>query len=165
MIIYIGERGSGKTTMLIEMSEKTGATIVVATYPMVKYIQKTAGQMGKKIPVPITVTNYIHLLANGGLSKSQKYLVDELQMILHGMNIEVATCDNDCLRALGNLSSAKSQPDRYINATQLIATLEGAIERAEREEPAGIEKLWAVTSMKYAKRLLEEASKTEGERG
>ena len=32
--IYIGERQSGKTTMLIEMSEKTGATIVVATYPM-----------------------------------------------------------------------------------------------------------------------------------
>ena len=28
--IYIGERQSGKTTMLIEMSEKTGATIVVA---------------------------------------------------------------------------------------------------------------------------------------
>ena len=50
--------------------------------------------------------------------------------------------------------------DRYINATKLIVTLEGAIERAEREEPAGIEKLLAVTSMKYAKRLLEEASKT-----
>ena len=29
--IYIGERQSGKTTMLIEISEKTGATIVVAT--------------------------------------------------------------------------------------------------------------------------------------
>lgn len=55
--------------------------------------------------------------------------------------------------------------DRYINATQLIATLESAIERAEREEPAGIEKLMAITSMKYAKRLLEEASKTEAERG
>lgn len=38
--IYLGERQSGKTTMLIEMSEKTGATIVVATYPMGKYIQK-----------------------------------------------------------------------------------------------------------------------------
>lgn len=49
--------------------------------------------------------------------------------------------------------------DRYINATKLIVTLEGAIERAEREEPAGIEKLLAVMSMKYAKRLLEEASK------
>lgn len=55
--------------------------------------------------------------------------------------------------------------DRYINATKLIVTLECAIERAEREEPAGIEKLLAVMSMKYAKRLLEEASKTEGERG
>ena len=27
--VYIGERQSGKTTTLIEMSEKTGATIVV----------------------------------------------------------------------------------------------------------------------------------------
>lgn len=55
--IYIGERQSGKTTMLIEMSEKTGATIVVATYPMAKYIQLLAAQMGKKIPVPIKVMN------------------------------------------------------------------------------------------------------------
>ena len=55
--------------------------------------------------------------------------------------------------------------DRYINATKLIATLEGAIERTEREKPVGIEKLMAVTSMKYAKRLLEEASKTEDEHG
>ena len=38
MQIYIGERQSGKTTMLIEMSEKTGATIVVATYPMASYL-------------------------------------------------------------------------------------------------------------------------------
>ena len=36
--VYIGERHSGKTTTLIEMSEKTGATIVVATYSMSKYI-------------------------------------------------------------------------------------------------------------------------------
>ena len=49
--VYIGERQSGKTTMLIEMSEKTGATIVVATYQMAKYIQLLAARMGKKIPV------------------------------------------------------------------------------------------------------------------
>ena len=48
--IYIGERQSGKTTMLIEMSEKTGATIVAATYQMAKYIRLLAAQMGKKIP-------------------------------------------------------------------------------------------------------------------
>lgn len=82
--IYIGERQSGKTTMLIEMSEKT-----VATY-----------QMGKKIPVPITVTNYICLLASGGLGKSEKYLVDELQMMLSAMNVEAATVDCDCIEVL-----------------------------------------------------------------
>lgn len=95
--IYVGERQSGKTTMLIEMSEKTGATIVVATYPMAKYIQSLAAQMGKKIPVPITVTNYIRLLASGGLGRSEKYLVDELQMMFQQMNIEVATVDNRCV--------------------------------------------------------------------
>lgn len=98
--IYIGERQSGKTTMLIEMSEKTGATIVVATYPMAKYIQLLAAQMGKKIPVPITVTNYIRLLASGGLGKSEKYLVDELQMMLSAMNVEAATVDCDCIEVL-----------------------------------------------------------------
>lgn len=97
MQIYIGERQSGKTTMLIEVSEKTGATIVVATYPMARYIQLLAAQMGKKIPVPITVTNYIRLLASGGLGKSEKYLVDELQMILSAMNVEAATVDCDCI--------------------------------------------------------------------
>ena len=91
--IYIGERQSGKTTMLIEMSEKTGATIVVATYPMANYIQLLAAQMGKKIPVPITVTNYI-------LGKSEKYLVDELQMMLSAMNVEAATVDCDCIEVL-----------------------------------------------------------------
>lgn len=165
MKIYVGERRSGKSTMLIEMSEKTGATIVAATYPMVRYIKMTAGQMGKKIPDPITVMDYIRLLASGGISKGQKYLVDELQMMLSTMNVEVATCDNECLRVIGNLSSAKSHPARYINATQLIDTLEVAIERAEREEPAGIEKLMAIMSMKYAKRLLEESSKKENECG
>ena len=77
-----------------------GATIVVATYPMAKYIQLLAAQMGKKIPVPITVTNYIRLLASGGLGKSEKYLVDELQMMLSAMNVEAATVDCDCIEVL-----------------------------------------------------------------
>lgn len=100
MQIYIGERQSGKTTMLIEMSEKSGATIVAPTYPMVKYIQLLAAQMGKKIPVPITITNYIRLLAIGGLGHTQKYLIDELQAALSIMNVEVATVDCDCIEVL-----------------------------------------------------------------
>ena len=100
--VYIGERQSGKTTTLIEMSEKTGATIVVATYSMSKYIQMAAAQMGKKIPVPITVINYIRLLASGGLGKSQKYLVDELQMMLEQMNVEAATVDSRYVEVLSD---------------------------------------------------------------
>lgn len=100
--VYIGERQSGKTTTLIKMSEKTGATIVVATYSMSKYIQMAADQMGKKIPVPITVTNYIRLLARGGLGKSQKYLVDELQMMLEQMNVEAATVDSHYVEVLSD---------------------------------------------------------------
>lgn len=100
--VYIGERQSGKTTTLIEMSEKTGATIVVATYSMSKYIQMAAAQMGKKIPVPITVTNYIRLLASGRLGKSQKYLVDELQMMLEQMNVEAATVDSRYVEVLSD---------------------------------------------------------------
>ena len=98
--IYIGERQSGKTTMLIEMSEKTGATSVVATYPMAKYIQVLAAQMGKKIPVTSTVTNYNRHLASGGLGKSEKYLVDELQMMHSAMNGEAATVNCDCIEVL-----------------------------------------------------------------
>lgn len=97
--VYIGERQSGKTTTLIEMS---GATIVVATYSMSKYIQMAAAQMGKKIPVPITVINYIRLLASGGLGKSQKYLVDELQMMLEQMNVEAATVDSRYVEVLSD---------------------------------------------------------------
>ena len=100
MQIYIGERQSGKTTMLIEMSEKTGATIVVATYPMAKYIQLLAAKLGKKIPVPITITNYIRLLASGGLGHTQKYLIDELQAVLSVMNVEAATVDRSHIEVL-----------------------------------------------------------------
>lgn len=74
MQIYIGERQSGKTIMLIEMSEKTGATIVVATYQMAKYIRLLAAQMGKKIPVPITVTNYICLLSNSVMRRTRYFV-------------------------------------------------------------------------------------------
>lgn len=35
-----------------------------------------------------------------GLGKSEKYLVDELQMMLSAMNVEAATVDCDCIEVL-----------------------------------------------------------------
>lgn len=45
-------------------------------------------------------TIYIGERQSGGLGKSEKYLVDELQMMLSAMNIEAATVDCDCIEVL-----------------------------------------------------------------
>ena len=99
MQIYSGERQSGKTSMLIEMSEKSGATIIAPNYLMVDYIQFLAAQMGKKIPVPITISNYIQM-HNCGLDRTKKYLIDELQAVLSIMNIDAATVDCNYVEVL-----------------------------------------------------------------
>lgn len=97
MQIYSGKRQSGKSTMLIERSEKSGAIIIAPTYPMVDHLRLLAAQMGKKIPTPITISNYIQM---HGLISTNKYLIDELQLVLSIMNIEAATVDCDCVEAL-----------------------------------------------------------------
>ena len=101
MKIYSAERGVGKTTALIKESAKTGAIIVVASYPMANYIVGLAKRLNLDIPEPITVTNYLKLLVCGGLNREQKYLVDELQMILSQMNVETATVDVNCIESIG----------------------------------------------------------------
>lgn len=100
ILTCIGAAGVVATAVLAVKATPKADTIVAATYQMAKYIQLLAAQMGKKIPVPITVTNYIRLLASGGLGKSEKYLVDELQMMLSAMNVEAATVDCDCIEVL-----------------------------------------------------------------
>ena len=95
MKIYAAERQTGKTTMLVKESAKIGAIIVTANYPMCNYIMGFAHYLGLDIPNPITVTQYIKILAHGGLGKSQKYLIDELQMALSQMNVEIATVNKD----------------------------------------------------------------------
>ena len=101
MKIYSAERGVGKTTALIKESAKTGAIIVVASYPMMNYIMGLAKRLNLDIPEPITVTNYLKHLVCGGLNGEQKYLVDELQMMLSQMNVETATVDVNYIESIG----------------------------------------------------------------
>lgn len=100
MKIYSAERGTGKTTTLIKKSAKTGAIIVVASYPMANYIIGLAKRLDLDIPDPITVPNYLRALIHGGLNREQKYLVDELQMMLSQMNVETATINADYVESL-----------------------------------------------------------------
>lgn len=101
MKIYSAERGVGKTTALIKESAKTGAIIVVTLYPMVNHTMGLAKRLGLDIPEPITVTNYLKLLVCGGFNREQKYLVDDLQMVLSQMNVETATVDANCIESIG----------------------------------------------------------------
>lgn len=100
MNIYAAERQTGKTTMLVKESAKTGAIIVTPTYQMRNYIIGLANHLNINIPDPITVDQYIKILVYGSLGKSQKYLVDELQMMLSQMNIETATVNMDNIEVM-----------------------------------------------------------------
>lgn len=101
MKIYSAERGVGKTTALIKESAKTGAIIVVASYWRVNHTVGLAKRLGLDIPKPITVTNYLERLVCGGLNREQKYLVDELQIMLSQMNVETAPVDVNCIESIG----------------------------------------------------------------
>lgn len=93
--VLIGDRQSGKTTSLIKRSAITGETIAVATYQMAEYIRLKAMQLGLDIPQPVT---YADIFKNRfEYSKKKFYLVDELQMMLHQLNIGVATLNNDAV--------------------------------------------------------------------
>lgn len=100
MKVYSAERGAGKTTMLIEESARTGAIIVVLSYPMVNYTMVLAMRLNLDIPEPITVTNYLKALVRGGLNREQKYLIDDLHEMLSQMNVEAATIDVNCIEPI-----------------------------------------------------------------
>ena len=95
MTVYIAGRQTGKTIYLIRMSAKTGAVIVAPTYQMVSYIDQMARKLGLKIPPPISVVEWAQMVARKQVHSEQRYLVDELQMVLSQMNVEAATLNED----------------------------------------------------------------------
>ena len=106
MNIYISGRQFGKTTMLIKESARTGATIAVATYQMVKYVQGMAALMDLKIPEPVT---YPEVFKTYRENKTKRYLVDELQMMLSQLNVDIATVDLEPIQYLNHWK----YPDGY----------------------------------------------------
>ena len=106
MNIYISGRQFGKTTMLIKESARTGATIAVATYQMVKYVQGMAALMDLKIPEPVT---YPEVFKTYRENKTKRYLVDEIQMMLSQLNVDIATVDLEPIQYLNHWK----YPDGY----------------------------------------------------
>lgn len=106
MNIYISGRQFGKTTMLIKESARTGATIAVANYQMVEYVQYMASWLELDIPQPVT---YAEVFKTYRENKTKRYLVDELQMMLSQLNVDIATADLEPIRYLNHWK----HPDGY----------------------------------------------------
>ena len=104
--IMIGDRQSGKTTMLIRRSAITGAAIAVPTYAMVRNIELLADRLGLEIPQPVT---YYDVFKTYRENKTKRYLVDELQMMLNQFNIDIATVDLEPIQYLNHWK----YPDGY----------------------------------------------------
>lgn len=99
MKIITGPRGSGKTTRLIEMSARTGYTIVEPNAWMVDVVKRLAKEKRMKIPEPIAITQ---ITTYGGrrcvLDGRHKVLIDELDSCLQmlGLDVVEATmCDEE----------------------------------------------------------------------
>lgn len=95
MTVYVAGRQAGKTVFLIQQSARTGAVIVAPNSQMVRYIDSMARDLGLRIPPPITVSDWIRGMAGSRKDPGKSYLVDELQMMLHQLNVKAATLDKN----------------------------------------------------------------------
>ena len=76
-------RASGKTTLLIKESAKTGKPIIEPNTASARYVEEQARAMGLKIPEPISATSW-----NGGYYRGSNFnridgfLIDEVDSVL-----------------------------------------------------------------------------------
>ena len=95
MLKYNQPRGTGKTTNLIHMSARIGATIVVHAQTRINQIMERAKELGyKDFRKPITFWQLVNKC--GMLEVGGKFLVDELDLCLSSLNIVgYSNTDND----------------------------------------------------------------------
>ncbi len=74
-----GDRGQGKTKLLIKQASETNGIIVCPTYEMTIYISHMAKELGYLIPNPITYDRWRQTFLHG---RKEKYYFDEYNMIL-----------------------------------------------------------------------------------
>ena len=82
MRMITGQRCSGKTASLIQVSADTGVPIIAPTMIMANCIKQKAKEYGLDIPEPTTINKIVN---RGG--RPGKYLIDELEMCLNQLGI------------------------------------------------------------------------------
>lgn len=79
--LIFGDRGSGKTTELIEESAKTGAYIVVPTRIRARNVFRSAKELGLNIPYPLIIVDVIHVPPSSDIFQ-KGILIDNLEEIV-----------------------------------------------------------------------------------
>lgn len=121
MDIYVGGRGSGKSTTLIKKSAETGDYILVATKCQACAVYRQAKEMGYDIPFPVTVSeittgrNYF----NDSYMKKHGLLIDELRLVLN-----IAFCGIPIHGATLNLDS--NTDIKYLNPDERGSVVNGS---------------------------------------
>ena len=86
-------RRSGKTSKLIEISEKTGTYILVADASRQREVANMAREQGKNIPFPVTLSDYLNTRFRGSFIKH--ILIDDaddvLRRLFEGIHIDTVT--------------------------------------------------------------------------
>lgn len=75
MIFIVGDRGSGKTTALMEISQLTQVPICAPNHSMAKFIEMDAKSKGYNIPKPVI---FSYQPQKDGLPISKDVLFDEV---------------------------------------------------------------------------------------
>lgn len=76
-------RASGKTTLLIKESAKTGRPIIEPNTASARYVEEQARNMGLKIPEPISATSWNSGYYRGSnFNRIDGFLIDELDSVL-----------------------------------------------------------------------------------
>ena len=76
-------RASGKTTLLIEESAKTGRPIIEPNTASARYVEEQARKMGVQIPEPISATSwYSGYYRGSNFSRIDRFLIDEVDSVL-----------------------------------------------------------------------------------
>lgn len=75
MKLIVKDRGMGKTTQLIHISEATGCPIVVPYRTMIDNVKSIATKLGCKIPEPVLISDVV-----SGKVQYDDILVDEVAL-------------------------------------------------------------------------------------
>lgn len=81
MKIINGERGSGRTTILIHTAYTTGARIICPNRPQAKFVKESAQEEGLEILEPMAFRDFMEKSCRG-LAREEKVLFDNADMAL-----------------------------------------------------------------------------------